>query len=347
MSCLSKLLLVNCLSEDDVPEKSDVTLTSSDEALGCTPVTSSFVRMLEKNIPKGVLQKIIGNKGGDMDPRLLGRAMEDNPELGRQLRLAWEMHQQDKQDGFTKTTVLVTMKTDDIVRKAKALAEKQIHTPGDSEEEEKAAEEWDSSLYEENNSARASIAGDKFRTAYLRRKIKEVQRKREQTRADLLYRSAKPGQVPPSSERVQGKAAKKKPDKFYLDELQNKYQGLDPQEASKKVCSMGYQVLFVSRLRRRSRSMCEMRESEKQKLSASLRRTSVAMATPSAVTRFAMEDGEHSAGRCGSAETGASRRRSSGESQSRLAAGHTSIRKDAPVTLRALTMPSATSRVDG
>ena len=36
-----------------------------------------------------------------MDPRLLGRAMEENPELGRQLRLAWELHQQDQQDGFT------------------------------------------------------------------------------------------------------------------------------------------------------------------------------------------------------------------------------------------------------
>jgi hypothetical protein len=40
----------------------------------------------------------------DLDPRVLGRAMEENPELARQLRLAWEMHQQDQNEGFTVST---------------------------------------------------------------------------------------------------------------------------------------------------------------------------------------------------------------------------------------------------
>ena len=78
-----------------------------------------------------------------------------------------------------------------------------------------------------------------------------LQSKRAKARADLVYRSAKPGQVPASAEQRdasqrdktrqqrggQGReAGKARPERFYLDEIQNKYQGLDPQEARKKVC---------------------------------------------------------------------------------------------------------------
>ena len=93
---------------------------------------------------------------------------------------------------------------------------------------------WNS-LQQENANARTKIAGDKFRAAFLRRKINVLQSKRAKVRADLVYRSAKPGQVPATAERVQGREAKTGPESFYLDEIQNKYQGLDPQDAGKKV----------------------------------------------------------------------------------------------------------------
>nr|KAG5689789.1 hypothetical protein BaRGS_011590 [Batillaria attramentaria] len=218
-----------------------------DDAMGSTPVTSSFVRMLERN--------------GETDPRLLGRALEENPELARQLRLAWEIHQQDKHDGFTKTTVLVTMKTDDIVRKAKALAARQSFATADTEDD---SELWDTSLHKENRDARTNIAGDKLRAAFLRRKINVMQRKRAKVRADLAYRAAKPGQVPSSADR-RSKETKKKPERFYLDEIQSKYQGLNPEVAEKKISSLGYEVMFISRLRRRSRSLHDIREITQEK----------------------------------------------------------------------------------
>ena len=96
---------------------------------------------------------------------------------------------------------------------------------------------WNSSLQQENTNARTQIAGDKFRAAFLRRKINVLQSKRAKARADLVYRSAKPGHVPCSAERVKGREAETTPERFYLDEIQSKYQGLDPQDAGRKVGS--------------------------------------------------------------------------------------------------------------
>lgn len=45
-----------------------------------------------------------------------------------------------------------------------------------------------------------------------------------------MYRSAKPGHVP-QSEKQKAESQKK----FYLDEIERKYQGLDPKDAQRKV----------------------------------------------------------------------------------------------------------------
>ncbi|KAL8563293.1 hypothetical protein ACOMHN_063955 [Nucella lapillus] len=335
---------------DDVKDKKNDVITASDDALGGVAVTTSFVRMLEKNLPKGVLQKIVGCRGSEMDPRLMGRAMEENPELGRQLRLAWELHQQEKNDGFTKTTVLVTMKTDDIVRKAKALAEKQTFTPTDQEDTD---DQWNSSLHRENKAARVSIAGDKFRAAFLRRKIKGLQTKRAKERASRVYRTATPGHVAVSfSELGQGAGACAKrlsiPERFYLDDIQSKYQGLDPEAASKKVNCMGYQVLFVSRLRRRCRSMHDIHHVPTAPHS-SPRRDSQSEAGSTEALSLCSAPELNCSPTSQSEETQEApslRRRSAAEVTSRLTC-HESIRKDAPVTLRSLTLPpSNNSRAD-
>ncbi|KAK7473972.1 hypothetical protein BaRGS_00034801, partial [Batillaria attramentaria] len=289
--------------EDGQQQTSPDPMMSSDDVMGSTPVTSSFVRMLERN--------------GETDPRLLGRALEENPELARQLRLAWEIHQQDKHDGFTKTTVLVTMKTDDIVRKAKALAARQSFATADTEDD---SEQWDTSLHKENRDARTNIAGDKLRAAFLRRKINVMQRKRAKVRADLAYRAAKPGQVPSSADR-RSKETKKKPERFYLDEIQSKYQGLNPEVAEKKISSLGYEVMFISRLRRRSRSLHDIREITQEK-----EQEETVDNSPSRSFSAAL-----------SANGAPVRRRSAEEmTASGLAQNgySSSVRKDAPITLR-------------
>ena len=60
-----------------------------------------------------------------------------------------------------------------------------------------------SSLHRENKTARNNVAGDKLRAAFLRRKINTMQRKRTKARADQIYRTAKPGEVPTKEERMQ------------------------------------------------------------------------------------------------------------------------------------------------
>ncbi|XP_076472776.1 uncharacterized protein LOC143302116 isoform X2 [Babylonia areolata] len=328
----------------DVEHNKHDVMTASDDALGGIAVTTSFVRMLEKNLPKGVLQKIIGSSGADMDPRLLGRAMGDNPELGRQLRLAWELHQQEKNDGFTKTTVLVTMKTDDIVRKAKALADKHCHQPAEDgeEDEEGVTLRWNSSLYRENTAARTCIAGDKLRAAFLRKKIRTLQNRRARERAEMVYRSAKPGHVPFSFAELvgsQGREAKRRSvgESFYLDDIQRRYQGLDPEAASRKVNCMGYQVLFVSRLRRRCRSMHDIQDIDSHENEA-----------PSGLLHGSSENSLTPRSDRTQEAPASLRRRSAAEMTSKMTSScpREAIRKDAPVTIRSLTLTSSVSSAD-
>ncbi|ESO88787.1 hypothetical protein LOTGIDRAFT_165200 [Lottia gigantea] len=100
----------------------------------------------------------------------LARLLSQNSDMGRQMRMAWEENGKEN-SGFTKSGVLATMKTEDIVRKAKELAEKQsekIQT-GDSGD---FNEEWHTSVHEENENAKMFIAASKYRLAILRRKMK-------------------------------------------------------------------------------------------------------------------------------------------------------------------------------
>ncbi|XP_025080672.1 uncharacterized protein LOC112556157 isoform X2 [Pomacea canaliculata] len=223
--------------------------------------TNTFVRMLEKNVPKGILQKIIGSKGGDMDLNALSRATEDSPELARKLRLALEIHLQDKQSDFTKTTVLVTMKTEDIVRKAKAMADKQnfVNTESDGVE---TNQEWKTSLHQENKVAKMHIAGDKFRAAFLRRKMNALRRKSTAARAQRLHQTALPGQLPSAKTKTSDKHSESAV--FYLDDIQRKYQGLDPSCARHKINVLAYDALFVSRLQCRSRSLHDLQDLQEE-----------------------------------------------------------------------------------
>ncbi|KAK6176783.1 hypothetical protein SNE40_015017 [Patella caerulea] len=135
--------------------------------------------LLERQVPKERLRKIIKKGNTEPDSKELVKLLSENVDLGRQLKMAWEDHEKEN-TGFTKTGVLATMTTEDIVRKAKALAEKQstnIHSNEASDDDDD--DRWNTVLHEENRNAKIHIAANRYRVAVLKRKMNTLARRKQ------------------------------------------------------------------------------------------------------------------------------------------------------------------------
>lgn len=107
------------------------------------------------------------------------KMLDDHAEIGAHLRQAWRTEGL-QETNFMKDSVLVTMTSEDIVRKAKALADTHVDKwkHGSNENEE----EWDTILHAENKQAKMLISASKLRMKDLKRRLSELQKKREKDR---------------------------------------------------------------------------------------------------------------------------------------------------------------------
>ncbi|XP_048250145.1 uncharacterized protein LOC124139092 isoform X2 [Haliotis rufescens] len=221
---------------DDDPETVDSLRLSG----SITQMPSDMARVLAKHVGKQMSKDQIQQILREGDCRELLKLLDESSEVGRQLRMAMEAPS--GKEGFTKTTVLMTMKTDDIVRKAKEMAE----SKGDnrSNDIDDDGQEWNTVLHEENKHAKAQIAADRFRVAHLSRKMKALTKRRETLRQKLAPKQTTEPPPPPPPP----------PKTFILDKIQQDYQGLHPEEAKKKTQTIGLTALFLARnLSRRHR----------------------------------------------------------------------------------------------
>ncbi|XP_041378069.1 uncharacterized protein LOC121390343 [Gigantopelta aegis] len=170
----------------------------------------------------------------DTDPEDLLHHMESGSELGKQLRqLLQDTHKPEHQNGFTKTSVLVTMSTEDIVRKAKAQAEQtKDRTTADDTGDNR---DWFTVLHEENEKAKSNIVADKYRAAMLRRRLRVLDWKRRKMNYERTWRAVIPGDD----------LKPQKPKRYVLDELQEKYQGCSYNDASKKLGTLTFSTVFL------------------------------------------------------------------------------------------------------
>ncbi|XP_069112779.1 uncharacterized protein [Argopecten irradians] len=136
-----------------------------------------LARTLEKHYSKVNYKKIRNVLKGIDDKEALLELLDENSELSKHLKKAWETTDipVEEKEGFMKNGVLVTMKSDDIVRKAVAMAEKQVHQRGKGNKQE---EDWDTILQAENNQAKFMMSANKMRINILRDKLLLIDKKR-------------------------------------------------------------------------------------------------------------------------------------------------------------------------
>ncbi|XP_052819790.1 uncharacterized protein LOC128245627 isoform X2 [Mya arenaria] len=109
----------------------------------------------------------------------LMKVLDEQSDVSAQLRQAWRADNQQETQNFMKNGVLVTMTSEDIVRKAKALAKGHADKWGARGGGE---EEWDTILHAENKQAKMLITANRMRMKDLKRRLAELQKKRERDR---------------------------------------------------------------------------------------------------------------------------------------------------------------------
>ncbi|XP_033763742.1 LOW QUALITY PROTEIN: uncharacterized protein LOC117344960 [Pecten maximus] len=182
---------VNSDSDDDAEDNEDVkdendvgeSLESGKDENGNPKSESKLLgmelaRTLEKHYSKVNYKKIRNVLKGVDDKEALLELLDENSELSKHLKKAWETTDVpvEEKEGFMKNGVLVTMKSDDIVRKAVAMAEKQVHQRGKGSKQE---EDWDTILQAENNQAKFMMSANKMRINILRDKLMVIDKKRK------------------------------------------------------------------------------------------------------------------------------------------------------------------------
>lgn len=108
------------------------------------------------------------------------KVLEEPRDTSGHLRQAWKPDATSDTQNFMKNGVLVTMTSEDIVRKAKALAD----TYADKWKEKSTdnEEDWDTILHAENKQAKMLITANRLRIKDLKRRLAELQKRREKER---------------------------------------------------------------------------------------------------------------------------------------------------------------------
>ncbi|XP_053379700.1 uncharacterized protein LOC123527817 isoform X3 [Mercenaria mercenaria] len=116
------------------------------------------------------------------------KVLDEPGEVSSHLRQAWKAEGGQETQNFMKNGVLVTMTSEDIVRKAKALADTYADKwkQGTNENEE----DWDTILHAENKQAKMLITANKLRIKDIKRRLADLQKRRERVRQQNKPRRA-------------------------------------------------------------------------------------------------------------------------------------------------------------
>ncbi|XP_052211980.1 uncharacterized protein LOC127831039 isoform X2 [Dreissena polymorpha] len=160
----------------DVVNAMNVPVKQTDSALISLDMAKDIDQRVEKVHRKSIVPLLQAMQSKE---RLMA-ALDEQNDVGSVISQAWRAeHAQDAQN-FMRNGVMVTMTSEDIVRKAKALAD----SYADSWKKNKAVndEEWDTILHAENKQAKMLITANKMRMKDLKRRLAEIQKKRERDR---------------------------------------------------------------------------------------------------------------------------------------------------------------------
>ncbi|CAG2250699.1 unnamed protein product [Mytilus edulis] len=154
----------------------NVTDNGADEEESCSSdEETEQSQLITKDLAK-TLDSFYAKLQGNEEDML--KALDENSELGKHLRKAWETpgtDQKDK-DGFMENGVLATMESDDIVRKAMAMADKKATRQKKRSSIEE--EEWNTVLHAENKNAKFMAAANNMRVKMLRKKMEDLHKRR-------------------------------------------------------------------------------------------------------------------------------------------------------------------------
>ncbi|XP_062593062.1 uncharacterized protein LOC134254549 isoform X2 [Saccostrea cucullata] len=164
---------------DDSESDSD-SESSDEETKNRQLMTSELAKTLDQLCTKE--EKIIFLKHikKNLDADNIMNILDDNSEIGRHLKKAWETQEveQPEKDSFMKNGILAIMGSDDIVRKAMAMAEKEVSHQR-RRRSTKNEEEWNTVVHAENNQAKFLIAANKLRINILRKNLAAIEKERK------------------------------------------------------------------------------------------------------------------------------------------------------------------------
>lgn len=180
----------------------------------------------------------------NLDADSIMNIMDENSEIGRHLKKAWETHdvEQPEQESFMKNGILAIMGSDDIVRKAMAMADKEVSHQR-RRRSAKDDKEWNSVVHAENSQAKFLIAANKVRINLLRKNLAAIDKERKLNAQKRIRINRKP-YTTGSKENVENS----KQEKVKTSEKNNDLQGQgDTENENDKA------TLFVSRSQKRWR----------------------------------------------------------------------------------------------
>ncbi|KAL4221673.1 hypothetical protein ACF0H5_019930 [Mactra antiquata] len=170
----------------NLEEKENVPGSSIDDVDGAPEQQSSLMTLekakeMEQNIAKHRRRSVKAMESKENLMKVL-----DEPDMTLLMKQAWKAEGTQETQNFMKNGVLVTMASEDIVRKAKALADSYVDKGKHTENEE----EWDTILHAENKQAKMLISANKLRIKDIKRRLGELQKQRERDRRNNSSRRA-------------------------------------------------------------------------------------------------------------------------------------------------------------
>ncbi|XP_061162909.1 uncharacterized protein LOC133172114 isoform X2 [Saccostrea echinata] len=208
---------------EDRSESNSDSESSDEETKNRQLMTSELAKTLDQLCTKE--EKIIFLKHikKNLDADNIMNILDDNSEIGRHLKKAWETQEveQPEKDSFMKNGILAIMGSDDIVRKAMAMAEKEVSHQR-RRRSTKDDEEWNTVVHAENNQAKFLIAANKLRINILRKNLAAIEKERKLNAQKRIRINRKP-YVTSIKENVQDTKAEPLKDsskkKFFPDRL--------------------------------------------------------------------------------------------------------------------------------
>ncbi|XP_022344135.2 uncharacterized protein LOC111137127 isoform X4 [Crassostrea virginica] len=166
--------------EDNSDSQSDSD-SSDDESKNNQQMTSEWAKTLNEICSKKPpVAKNRRKSRTNLDSNTIMDILDENSEIGRHLKKAWETQEveQPEKESFMKNGILAIMGSDDIVRKAMAMADKEVSHQR-RRRSAKDDKEWNTVVHAENNQAKFLIAANKMRINILRKNLAAIDKERK------------------------------------------------------------------------------------------------------------------------------------------------------------------------